>query len=200
MATSKRLNPGAKRQKALRDRMARMGMTIPRIYMDESERALVREFLRDYRSTHTERLIEGMDFSSMNSKWSVPRLYEALQEHGRRHGQFADLRQHSARPAIELSLARYDRQPVQIVVTGHEIFVASALCERHAIRHKAKFDETCLRLGPMLPLSNVGLVGNHYILFGQLSAHAPLSNIVEELDVLGRNVVDALGQLSGLIR
>lgn len=196
---SQEVSPGAKRQKAFRDRMTRMGMTIPRIYMTESEQALVREFLRRHRSVRTEQLIEGMDLASMNTKWTTPRLFDALREHTGTPPHLADIRLHDTPSAIELSLSHYDHQPVQLVVSGHQIFMAAALCDTQAVKDAAAFNEACLRLGPNMPLSNVGLVGSHYILFGQLSAHSPLANIVEELDVMGQNAIDALGELSHLI-
>lgn len=200
MTGSRHLSPGAKRQKAFRERMGTMGMTIPRIYMTADEQAMVRTFLRHSRGERTERLIEGMDFSRMHDKWSVPRLFEALKADAARQGALADIRLEGAPPMVALALAQYGGQAVRLAVSDEEIFVTTVLCEKGAVKQPARFNEACLRLGPTLPLSNVGLVGNDYILFGQLSAHSPLANIVEELDVLGRNAVEALNTLSALIR
>jgi len=58
MPPTKQVSTGAERQKAFRDRMTRMGMTIPRIYMTEGEQGLVREFLRHHRN---ERSIDWWD-------------------------------------------------------------------------------------------------------------------------------------------
>ncbi len=200
MSSKQHVSPGAKRQKAFRERMAGLGMTIPRIYMAEDEQALVRAFLRRYRSARTEQLIEGMDTANPSASWSMASLHAALQVYADTHGELADLEQHAETATIELALVRYGGRMAQLVVANHEILVATALCKRQAVSDVARFNDACLRLGPTLPLSNVGLVGEYYILFGQLSAHAPLANIVEELDVLGRNTVDALNELSDLIR
>ncbi|HEX7813992.1 DUF2170 family protein [Dyella sp.] len=200
MSSKQAVSTGAQRQKAFRERMTRMGMTIPRIYMTSSEQALVREFLRSHRNVRTERLIEGMDLADMNDKWSTQGLFDALREYAATRPHLVDIRMHDAPPAVELALAHYGDQPVQLVVSEHEIFMAVALCDVASVIDPARFNEACLRLGPRLPLSNVGLVGDHYILFGQISAHAPLANIVEELDVMGRNAIDTVNELSGLIR
>ncbi|WP_017463953.1 DUF2170 family protein [Dyella ginsengisoli] len=200
MTNRKAPSAGAARQKAFRERMSGLGMTIPRIYMTEDEQGMVREFLRRARGEHTEQLVAGMDFASMHEKWSAPRLCEALAVHAGHHGELREVHLQGLPPAIGLSLARYGNLPARLTVGDEEIFATTVLCTKDAVKHAARFNEACLRLGPTLPLSNVGLVGDDYILFGQLSAHAPLANIVEELDVLGRNAVKANEELADLIR
>ncbi|BDU18938.1 hypothetical protein DYGSA30_03950 [Dyella sp. GSA-30] len=179
--------------------MTRMGMTIPRIYMTEGERERVKAFLRHHRNERTDQLIGGMDFQAMSQKWTTQRLFDALHEHANNHGQLSGVRLQATPAAIELSLASYGDQSVHLVVTDYEIRMTTALCEQRAVKDAARFNDACLRLGPNMPLSNVGLVGSQYILFGQLSAHSPLANIIEELDVMGQNAIDALGELSYLI-
>jgi uncharacterized protein YjfI (DUF2170 family) len=199
MLPTKQVSTGAERQKAFRDRMTRMGMTIPRIYMTEGEQGLVREFLRHHRNERTDRLVGGMDVRAMSQKWTTQRLFDALKEHATSTQQFSRTWLQATPASIELALATYADQPVHLVVTEYEIRMTTPLCEQRAVNDPLRFNEACLRLGPNMPLSNVGLVGSQYILFGQLSAHSPLANIVEELDVMGRNVIDAQGQLSHLI-
>jgi len=199
MPPTKQVSTGAERQKAFRDRMTRMGMTIPRIYMTEGEQGLVREFLRHQRNERTDRLIGGMDMQAMSQKWTTQRLFDALQEHANNQQQLSRVWLQATPASIEVALDSYGDQPVHLVVTDYEIRMTTPLCDQRAVRDPLRFNEACLRLGPNMPLSNVGLVGSHYILFGQLSAHSPLANIVEELDVMGRNVIDAQAELSHLI-
>ncbi len=199
MPPTKKVSTGAERQKALRDRMTQMGMTIPRIYMTEGEQGLVREFLQHHRTERTDQLIGGMDLQAMSQKWTTQRLFDALQEHANNQQQFSRVWLQATPSSIELTLASYGDQPVHLVVTEYEIRMTTPLCEQRTVRDPLRFNEACLRLGPNMPLSNVGLVGSHYILFGQLSVRSPLANIVEELDVMGRNVIDAQAGLSDLI-
>ena len=200
MTGNRHLSPGAKRQKAFRERMGTMGMTIPRIYMTADEQAMVRTFLRQCRGERTERLIADMDFSRLHEKWTAARLFEALKADAARQDALTGIRLEGAPPAVMLTLSQHGGQTARLAVSDEEIFVTTVLCEKGAVKQPARFNEACLRLGPTLPLSNLGLVGNEYILFGQLSAHSPLANIVEELDVLGRNAVETLSALSALIR
>jgi uncharacterized protein YjfI (DUF2170 family) len=199
MPPTKKVSTGAERQKALRDRMTQMGMTIPRIYMTEGEQGLVREFLQHHRTERTDQLIGGMDLQAMSQKWTTQRLFDALQEHANNQQQFSQVWLQATPSSIELALASYGDQPVHLVVTEYEIRMTTPLCDQRTVRDPLRFNEACLRLGPNMPLSNVGLVGSHYILFGQLSVRSPLANIVEELDVMGRNVIDAQAGLSDLI-
>jgi uncharacterized protein YjfI (DUF2170 family) len=199
MPPTKKVSTGAERQKALRDRMTQMGMTIPRIYMTEGEQGLVREFLQHHRTERTDQLIGGMDLQAMSQKWTTQRLFDALQEHANNQQQFSRVWLQATPSSIELALASYGDQPVHLVVTEYEIRMTTPLCDQRTVRDPLRFNEACLRLGPNMPLSNVGLVGSHYILFGQLSVRSPLANIVEELDVMGRNVIDAQAGLSDLI-
>lgn len=168
--------------------------------MTEGEQALVRRFLRHLRSAHTDALLAHMDFNAMNDKWTTQALHAALASHAGQHQQWLDLRLHTTPPSIGFRLRDYGEQPVTLTVSDEEVHVSTPLCEQRAVRDALAFNEACLRLGPALPLSNVGLVGSHYVLFGQLSAHSPLANIVEEVDVLGQNVTLAQGELSHLIR
>lgn len=199
MPPTKLVSTGAERQKAFRDRMTRMGMTIPRIYMTEGEQGQVREFLRHHRNERTDLLIGGMDLQAMSQKWTTQRLFDALQEHAGNQQQFSRVWLQATPASVELALAAYGDQPVHLVVTEYDIRMTTPLCDQRTVQDPLRFNETCLRLGPNMPLSNVGLVGSQYILFGQLSAHSPLANIVEELDVMGRNVIDAQAELAHLI-
>jgi uncharacterized protein YjfI (DUF2170 family) len=176
-----------------------MGMTIPRIYMTEGEQGQVREFLRHHRNERTDLLIGGMDLQAMSQKWTTQRLFDALQEHAGNQQQFSRVWLQATPASVELALAAYGDQPVHLVVTEYDIRMTTPLCDQRTVQDPLRFNETCLRLGPNMPLSNVGLVGSQYILFGQLSAHSPLANIVEELDVMGRNVIDAQAELAHLI-
>ncbi|HMH67517.1 MAG TPA: DUF2170 family protein [Pinirhizobacter sp.] len=199
MSAQKPVTSGAQRQRAFRDRMTRLGMTIPRIYMTEAEQELVRRFLRHVRGAHTDELVAHMDFNAMNDKWTLQALYGALASHAGESRQLAGLRLHQAPPSIEFHLRNYDDQPVSITVSEDEVHVSTPLCEQRSVQSPDAFNEACLRLGPVMPLSNVGLVGSHYVLFGQIPPHAPLANIVEELDVLGQNATLTMGELSHLI-
>ena len=162
MSAQKPVTTGAQRQRAFRDRMTRMGMTIPRIYMTEAEQELVRRFLRHVRGAHTDALVAHMDFNAMNDKWTTQTLHDALASHAGEHRQLVGLRLHKTPPSIGFRLRDYGDQPVNITVSEDEVHVSTPLCEQRSVHRPDAFNEACLRLGPVMPLSNVGLLRSRF--------------------------------------
>lgn len=135
----------------------------------------------------------------MSKQWTTKTLFDALHDHADQAGHpFALTLHNNGDHAISAELREYGDLPVIIVVAEQEIRVSAVLCEQSSVKEPATFNETCLRLGPALPLSNIGLVDGHYIVFGQLSIHSSLDNIVEELNVLGHNTIQTAHDLQSL--
>ncbi|WP_386066964.1 YjfI family protein [Tahibacter sp. UC22_41] len=132
----------------------------------------------------------------MNTPWTTESLYEAL-----RSDKSVDL------AGVELSLiggvdaivniTMHDHGDLamHMAVSGEQIFVSSPLCLATQVRDRAAFNEACLRLNPVNPLSNLGLqnVGGEdlYIVFGELSSRSPLPAVVEEIHALADNTIQA---------
>lgn len=132
----------------------------------------------------------------MNTPWTTESLYEAL-----RSDKSVDL------DGVELSLiggvdaivniTMHDHGDLamHMAVSGEQIFVSSPLCLATQVRDRAAFNEACLRLNPVNPLSNLGLqnVGGEdlYIVFGELSSRSPLPAVVEEIHALADNTIQA---------
>lgn len=99
-------------------------------------------------------------------------------------------------PSIELVLADFGDLPVQISVTGEQILVSAPLWEVSALKDVHRFNHLALKLNPVNPLSNIGLIDlpdgrELYVMFGELSASSELSHILEEIDVLADNTIAA---------
>ncbi len=132
----------------------------------------------------------------MNTPWTTESLYEAL-----RSDKSVDL------DGVELSLiggvdaivniTMHDHGDLamHMAVSGEQIFVSSPLCLATQVKDRAAFNEACLRLNPVNPLSNLGLqnVGGEdlYIVFGELSSRSPLPAVVEEIHALADNTIQA---------
>lgn len=186
----------AKRQRNRRDRMKREGMTLPRIWMFPDEVTFVKDQLRRYRLRKTYQLIEKMEFKPMNQKWTIQTLFDQLTKHSDEHAHcFGLALKGGDHPAIEVTHKDHGDLPIHIVVLDHEIRVQSVLCDRADVKDPARFNEHCLVLGPTLPLSNLGLLDDHYVVYGQLSTHSPFPNVVEEIETLGRNAIDVARDL-----
>jgi uncharacterized protein YjfI (DUF2170 family) len=106
----------------------------------------------------------------------------------------------SADPAIGVTLSAYGDMQVLVVVSGNQISVTTVLAPASRVADRAGFNEACLRINPINPLSNLGLSQidgeDVYIVFGELSSRASIRDVEEEIDVLAQNAVDAIEVLA----
>lgn len=127
--------------------------------------------------------------------WTTDELYAQLQnlplaENARI--SFLD----SVDPAIEVVLSEFGDLPVQVTVTGEQILVSAPLWEVNAIIDVHRFNHLALKLNPVNPLSNIGLIDlpggrELYVMFGELPISSDLKHIVEEIDLVAENTIAA---------
>jgi uncharacterized protein len=96
---------------------------------------------------------------------------------------------------ISITMREQGDLAMQMAVSGEQIFVSSPLCLASQVKDRNAFNEACLRLNPLNPLSNLGLqhVGGEdlYIVFGELSSRSPLLAVAEEIHALADNTLQA---------
>ena len=101
----------------------------------------------------------------------------------------------SSEPVINLTLHEYGDMQVQVAASGSQILVSTVLVEAERVRDRAGFNDACLRINPINPLSNLGLTQidgrDTYIVFGELSARASAQDVEEEVAALAINTLDA---------
>ena len=101
----------------------------------------------------------------------------------------------SSDPVINVTMHEYGDMQVQIAASGSQIFVSTVLCDATQVRDRDAFNDACMRINPINPLSNLGLtqVGGRdtYIVFGELSAASCADDVDEELEALAINTIDA---------
>lgn len=87
--------------------------------------------------------------------------------------------------------------PVFISCSDEQISCIAYLFEKDEIKDDAypNMHHSMLQVNVSMPLSSFGIIDNRYVIFGALSANAPLSDIVHEIEVLADNAVDALVSL-----
>lgn len=127
--------------------------------------------------------------------WTTDALYRALADSDLpATGVTLDLSA-GADPSISATMREHGDLVIQVAASGEQIFVSAPLCRAGQVKDRARFNEACLRLNPLNALSNIGLVAidgdDLYIVFGELSARAPLANVVEEIQVLADNTLAA---------
>lgn len=101
----------------------------------------------------------------------------------------------SSDPAINVTMHDHGDMQVQIAASGSQIFVSTVLCDAEQVRDRAAFNDACMRINPINPLSNLGLSSyggrDTYIVFGELSASCGVDDVDEELQALAINTIDA---------
>ena len=105
----------------------------------------------------------------------------------------------TADEAIQVVLPDLGDLGITIAVTDRQLFVSTPLVEAAQVRDRAAFNEACMRLNPINPLSNLGLTTingrDTYIVFGELSPDATAAQLELEINTLADNALDAIEAL-----
>ena len=141
-------------------------------------------------------LVQIKDYAAMTQSWTTPALFEALETHVARERLPMKLAlEPGAEPTISIHLPEHGDLAIHLAASGQQLFVSTPLCLGSQIKDRAAFNDACLRLNPINPLSNIGLQSfdgqDVYTVFGELSTRSPIANIVEEINVLADNTLQA---------
>ena len=131
----------------------------------------------------------------MTIAWNTASLYSELEKSQLKASGVSLELVEGAEPAISATMHNHGDLVIQLAVSGDQIFVSAPLCLGNQVHDRARFNEACLRMNPINPLSNIGLQTfdgeDVYIVFGELSARSTLANVIEEILVLADNTLDA---------
>jgi len=137
------------------------------------------------------------------SQWTTASLFKALQKTDLITSQQATLELlQGAEPVINVTMHEYGDLPIEMAVSGEQLYCSTPLWSEDEVRDKAAFNEALLLINPINPLSNFGLIqredgSKQYIVFGELSARSGLPEVVEELEMLARNTIEAADAFAG---
>ncbi|ODU53087.1 MAG: hypothetical protein ABS98_01950 [Lysobacteraceae bacterium SCN 69-48] len=141
-----------------------------------------------------------MDNKQMAHHWTTTSLFDALAASDYvKEGRARISLEHNSEAVILIEAHDHGDLPMQMLASGSEVHVSTVLCLASSVKDRGTFNEACLRLNPIYPLSNIGLSTVHgedaYIVFGQLSALSPLANVIEEIHTLGHCATQAANEL-----
>ncbi len=98
-------------------------------------------------------------------------------------------------PVIRLTLHALGDLEILVGVEGLEVQASVALVPVSDIADAPRFEHQLLRANKLLPLSTFGIttIGGreHYEIFGQMSGASRIDEVIEEIETLGRNALDA---------
>ena len=88
---------------------------------------------------------------------------------------------------------------ITIAITDRQLLVSTPLVDAEEVEDRAAFDNACMRLNPINPLSNLGLTTINdrdvYIVFGELAPDATPAQLELEIRTLADNAIDAIETL-----
>lgn len=187
----------ARSQRAFRERMRAKGLVPRQVFIRPHHREILATVELALREPVLPDLFRRLEtFSAMTQPWTTLALHEALAEHvARERLPFQLTLERGADPTIAIALPEHGDLIVHLMASGEQLFASTPLCLGSQVNDRAAFNDACLRLNPLNPLSNLGLQSfdgeDVYVVFGELSTRSPLANIVEEIDVLARNTLQA---------
>ncbi len=108
-------------------------------------------------------------------------------------------------PTIHVNLHDQGDLPVFVAVAGGQIMVSTTLWEVSEVKDRHAFNEAALKLNPVNALSNIGIVAvqpgrDAYVMFGELSASSPVDTVVEEIQMLAQNTIEAAEAFAGHLK
>jgi uncharacterized protein YjfI (DUF2170 family) len=88
--------------------------------------------------------------------------------------------------------------PIYLTVDESQILCVTYLWTESEVNpeKRAELLDTLLSMNIPMPLSSFSKIGNQYVIFGALSTHSALEEILEELYVLSENTLTAVEELA----
>jgi uncharacterized protein YjfI (DUF2170 family) len=130
------------------------------------------------------------------SHWTIEQLQQRLAEH---FGAVNVAVLKDAENTLQVVLADAGDLEITLVLSEDQIYVSTPLVTGAQVQDRSAFNDACLRMNPINPLSNLGLSTvdgqDVYVVFGELSADSTEAQIVLEIRTLGVNAIDAIESL-----
>ncbi|TBW55444.1 DUF2170 family protein [Marinobacter halodurans] len=97
-------------------------------------------------------------------------------------------------PVLQIVVSGAEETPVYLTITDTQILCLVYLFEEREIRsgQLADLHENMLRLSVPMPLSSLGKVDQHYVVYGALTPTSSEAEVMQELVTLADNAIDLL--------
>jgi uncharacterized protein YjfI (DUF2170 family) len=129
--------------------------------------------------------------------WTTLSLFAALREEsGFSDGPVSVKLIDGVEPSLQIDMHEYGDLPIFVTVYGEQIICEAVLWPASDVKDPASFNDTVLRTHKYFPLSTISLDRladdqAFYQMFGALSASSRLASVVQEIETLARNVIQA---------
>lgn len=185
-------------QREYRKRLREQGLVKKEVWIRPEHARQLSELERMLRRSSAPPGLPGEEKMSENdSMWTTLSLYEALRagspfEEGLASIKLID----GVEPSLQVEMHEYGELPVYVTVYGEQVICEAVLWPLSEVTDPAAFNDAVLRTHKYFPLSTISLDAltdgeAYYQMFGALSASSRLGSVVNEIETLARNVIQA---------
>ncbi len=176
-------------QREHRKRLREQGLVKKEIWIRPEHNNRAREFERALRQADSA-------YAAERPAWLTHALFKDLSEHSLIQDEHASIELiEGVSPTLHIVMHDFGDLPEFLTVAGDQIIVESVLWPASDVVDKAKFNEAVLRTHKYFPLSTISLAKraneDYYLMFGSLSSFSSLDEVIQEIEVLANNVIQA---------
>lgn len=97
-------------------------------------------------------------------------------------------------PVLQVVVSGAEETPVYLTVTETQVLCLVYLFEEKELKPSSlpELHENMLRISVPMPLSALGKVGDHYVVYGALTPTSSTTEVMQELVTLADNAIDLL--------
>jgi uncharacterized protein len=193
-------------QRLFRQRLREQGLIKKEVWILPEHAQALAAFERKLRQPQVGLASMEKEGGAMPQVWTAQGLFDALSATELfKDGRAAIELIQGADASLHVTMREYGDLPLFIAVFGEQIIVEALLWPATDVRDGAAFNEQVLRSHKLFPLSSIGLEtlpdGQAcYTMFGALSASSVLSNVVQEIEMLADNVIQATEAYEGFLK
>ncbi|NOZ54529.1 MAG: YjfI family protein [Gammaproteobacteria bacterium] len=105
-------------------------------------------------------------------------------------------------PTLQVTVSDREEFPIYITIDDSQILAVSYLWKESEIKPGSREEllEALLTLNIPMPLSSFSKLGGQYVIFGALSCHSDIEDIIHEVDTLSDNTLEALESISEFLQ
>lgn len=189
-------------QREYRKRLREQGLVKKEVWVLPENGKQLSQFEKELRQHQPdERLGLTIGENTMNdklaNKWNTGSLFNALKDspafsNGDCSIEIID----GIDSSVVVSMHEYGDLPIFVTVGGEQILAEAVLFSTEDVNDSAQFNEYVLKTHKYLPLSTISIDsdsehGDYYHMFGALSATSSIGEVVNEIDTLAENVIQA---------
>jgi uncharacterized protein len=118
----------------------------------------------------------------------------ALQGKMAQHGVVFKVEEIAGASVLRIEVETQEELPIFVSVTEEQILCIAYLFKQGEIKSEkiAEMNDTMLSANISMPLSSFAKIGEQYVIYGALSTQANLSEIMQEIEALSSNSIDAI--------